>query len=306
MIGSIMQAILRIVLASLGVVTVVFVALRIAGDPVTIALPPGTPLDVREIYRKAWGLDGTLIEQYGHFLTRLGQGDLGRSLAFDRPATTVIAEYLGTTLRLVLGAIAVAAAYTYLNALFFWISAEKRRYARFASALGSLNAIIFSLSDFVLAIVSVLVFGLLLGVSFSPDIGRWNFVIGSFCIGLPFAAYFSLISRRLAEDHLKDPRVRFLTDATSTTTGNFHELFLPVLLKRCWSLLLLRFVWLAAGTFVVESVLGIRGMGYLTIRSVAQRDLNVTQGVVLLIAILSVVANIVADTIDRRAQRSRA
>ena len=90
MIGSIGQAILRILLASLGVVTVVFVALRIAGDPVTIALPPGTPLDVREIYRKAWGLDGTLVEQYGHFLARLGQGDLGRSLAFDRPATTII------------------------------------------------------------------------------------------------------------------------------------------------------------------------------------------------------------------------
>ena len=84
MIGLIMQSILRIVLASLGVVTLVFVALRVAGDPVTIALPPGTPLDVREIYRKAWGLDGTLIEQYCHVLARLGQGDLGRSLAFDR------------------------------------------------------------------------------------------------------------------------------------------------------------------------------------------------------------------------------
>ena len=299
MIGSIGQAILRILLASLGVVTVVFVALRIAGDPVTIALPPGTPLDVREIYRKAWGLDGTLVEQYGHFLARLGQGDLGRSLAFDRPATTVISEYLGTTLQLVLGAVVIAVAYAYLNALFFWISAEKQRYARLAGALGSLNAVVFSLSDFVLAIVSLLLFGLLLGVSFSPDTGRWNFLIGSFCVGLPFAAYFALISRRLAEDHLKDPRIRFLTDATSTTVSNFHFLLLPVLLKRCWSLLLLRFVWLAAGTFVVESVLGIRGMGYLTIRSVAQRDLNVTQGVVLLIAILSVVANIVADTIDR-------
>lgn len=305
MTGSIAQAVLRIVLASLGVMTVVFVALRIAGDPVTIALPPGTPLDVREIYRKAWGLDGSLGEQYLHFLGRLAEGDLGRSLAFDRPVTELIAEYLGTTLRLVLGAVAIGASYAYLNAVFFWISAEKLRYARVAGALGSLNAIVFSLSDFVLAIVALVVFGLLLGVSFSPDTGRWNFLIGSFCIGLPFAAYFSLISRRLAEDHLKDPRVRFFTDATSTTWSNFHVLFLPTLLKRCWSLLLLRFVWLAAGTFVVESVLGIRGMGYLTIRSVAQRDLNVTQGVVLLIAMLSVIANIVADTIDRGVGRRR-
>jgi peptide/nickel transport system permease protein len=300
MTGAITRAILRIVLASLGVVTVVFVALRIAGDPVTIALPPGTPLDVREIYRKAWGLDGTLLEQYGQFLLRLSRGDLGRSLAFDRPAAAVIGDYLGTTMMLVFGAALIAASYAYLTALFFWITAEKRRYARLAGLLGSLNAIVFSLSDFVLAILSLIVFGLFLGVSFSPDTGRWNFPIGAFCIGLPFAAYFSLIGRRLAEDHLADPRIRFLTDATSTTFSNFHVLFLPVLVRRCWSLLLLRFVWLAAGTFVVESVLGIRGMGYLTIRSVAQRDLNVTQGVVLLIAILSVVANIVADTIDDR------
>jgi ABC-type dipeptide/oligopeptide/nickel transport system permease component len=126
MTGSIVQACLRIVLASLGVVTVVFVALRIAGDPVTIALPPGTPLDVREIYRKAWGLDGSLAEQYLHFLGRLARGDLGRSLAFDRPVTEVIAGYLGTTLRLVLGAITIAATYAYLNAVFFWISGHRQ------------------------------------------------------------------------------------------------------------------------------------------------------------------------------------
>ena len=82
-----------------------------------------------------------------------------------------------------------------------------------------------------------------------------------------------------------------------------HGLFLPALLKRLWSLLLLRFVWLAAGAFVVESVLGIRGMGYLTIHSVALRDLNVVQGVVLMIAVLSAVANVVADVIEGRSRK---
>ncbi len=299
---SVGLGILRIVVAAVGVVTVVFFALRIAGDPVTIALPPGTPLDVRQIYRVAWGLDGPLWQQYLRYIARLAGGDLGRSIAFDRPTTQVIGDHLGTTLRLMAGAATVGTVYTYLCAVFFWIAAEKRRYGRAANLLGSLNAVIFSLSDFVLAIAALVVFGLFLGVSFSPDKSQWNLVIGSFCIGLPFAAYFSLISRRLAEDHLNDPRVRFFTDAMSTTWSNFHGLFLPSLLKRLWSLLLLRFVWLAAGAFVVESVLGIRGMGYLTIHSVALRDLNVVQGVVLLIAVLSAVANVVADILegDRR------
>jgi peptide/nickel transport system permease protein len=292
-------AALRILVASLGVVTIVFFALRVAGDPVAIALPPGTPLDVQELYREAWGLDGSLWEQYTRFLDRLWRGDLGPSIAFDQPAVDVIGEHLGTTLRLMAGAFSVAIAYAYLNALFFWVSVDKRRYARAAGVVGSLNAVLFALSDFVLAILAIVVFGLLLGVSFSPETGRFNLLIGAFCVGLPFAAYFSLVSRRLAEERIRDPRVQFFTDATSTGWANFHLLFVPALMRRLWSLLLLRFVWLAAGTFVVESVLGIRGMGYLTIRSVAQRDLNITQGVVLLVAILSVIANVAADALER-------
>jgi ABC-type dipeptide/oligopeptide/nickel transport system permease component len=302
--GTVAFAVLRIVIASLGVVTLVFFALRVAGDPVAIAMPPGTPLDVQEIYRKAWGLDGSLWEQYMRFIARLWRGDLGPSIAFDRPALEVIGDHLGTTLKLMAGAFAVAVSYAYLNALFFWVSVDKRRYARPAAILGSVNAVLFALSDFVLAILAIVVFGLLLGVSFSPETGRFNLLIGAFCVGLPFAAYFSLVSRRLAQQHIRDPRVQFFTDATSTGRSNFHVLFLPTLMRQLWSLLLLRFVWLAAGTFVVESVLGIRGMGYLTIRSVAQRDLNITQGVVLFIAILSVMANVAADAIEQ-STRSR-
>ena len=302
--GSLALSGARIVIATLGVVTFVFIAFRIAGDPVAIALPPGTPLDVQEIYRTAWGLDGTLWEQYTRFLGRLARGDLGRSIPFDRPAAEVIAEHLGTTLKLMAGSAVVAAVYGLGAALFFWIAAEKRRFARAADLLGSLSATLFALSDFVLAIIAMVVFGLLLKVSFSPDTGRWNLLIGCLCIGLPFAAYFALISRRLAENHLGDPRVRFFTDAMSTRLSNFHWLFAGALFRQLWSLLLLRFVWLAAGAFLVESVLGIRGMGYLTINSVAQRDLNVVQGVVLLISVLSVVANIVADAIEASTRRA--
>ena len=160
---SLAISVLRIAIAAIGVVTVVFFALRVAGDPVTIALPPGTPLDVRQIYRVAWGLDGPLWQQYLRYLARLAQGDLGRSIAFDRPTTQVIGDHLGTTLRLMAGAAAVGAVYTYLCAVFFWVAAEKRRYAtRDASARGSVNAVIFSLSDFVLAVAALVVFGLLL------------------------------------------------------------------------------------------------------------------------------------------------
>jgi peptide/nickel transport system permease protein len=290
----------RIVLASLGVVTVVFLALRLAGDPVAISMPPGTPLDVQEMYRKAWGLDGTLWQQYLRFTGKLLHGDLGHSVAFDRPAAEVILSHLSATLRLMLGASLVAAVYAYLSTGFFWMAAEKRRFLRATELLGSVNAVIFALSDFVMAILAIIIFGLYFGVSFSPETGRWNLFIGSFCVGLPFAAYFALASRRLAESHLKHPQVQFFTDATSTTWRNYHSLFLPVLLRQLTSLLLLRFVWLTAGTFVVESVLGIRGIGYLTIRSVQQRDLNITQGVVLMVALLSVMANVISDASQSR------
>ena len=80
----------------------VFVILRLLpADPVAMSLPPGaTPADYQKL-RQAFGLDRSLLEQYGIWLGRLLHGDLGGSIYFRRPVTELLASALPATLELV-------------------------------------------------------------------------------------------------------------------------------------------------------------------------------------------------------------
>ncbi len=67
---AILYRVLRSLITLLLCVTVVFVVLRTAGDPVDQLLPQETPPSVMEEYRVAWGLDRPLYVQYLTFIGR--------------------------------------------------------------------------------------------------------------------------------------------------------------------------------------------------------------------------------------------
>src|SRR5438046_8718472 len=77
--------------------TVVFVVMRLSGDPVPLLLPPDAPLSEILRVRRDLGLDRPLPVQYGVFLGNIVRGDFGRSIHFREPAATVVRGYLGAT-----------------------------------------------------------------------------------------------------------------------------------------------------------------------------------------------------------------
>ena len=88
--------------------TVVFVVMRLSGDPVPLLLPPDAPIAEMERVRRDLGLDRSLPVQYGVFLANVVQGDFGRSIHFRQPAMEVARSYLRATFELGLVAFAVA------------------------------------------------------------------------------------------------------------------------------------------------------------------------------------------------------
>ena len=66
--------------------TVVFVVMRLSGDPVPLLLPPDAPHSEIMRVRHDLGLDQPLPIQYGVFLANLARGDFGRSIHFREPA----------------------------------------------------------------------------------------------------------------------------------------------------------------------------------------------------------------------------
>src|SRR5258706_1578562 len=100
---------LRAVVALWLVSTVVFVVMRLSGDPVPLLLPPDAPRSEIFRVRAELGLDRPIPVQYVIFLGNALRGDFGRSLHFREPAVRVVAGYLGATFELGLTAFVLAA-----------------------------------------------------------------------------------------------------------------------------------------------------------------------------------------------------
>src|SRR5436853_6400664 len=88
---------LRALIAVWLVSPVVFVAMRLSGDPVPLLLPPDAPRSEFFRLRAELGLDKPLIVQYGIFLGNVVRGDFGRSIHFRQPALGVVTGYLSAS-----------------------------------------------------------------------------------------------------------------------------------------------------------------------------------------------------------------
>ena len=103
------QRLFRALIALWLVSTVVFVVMRLSGDPVPLLLPPDAPTSEILRVRHELGLDQPLPVQYAIFLGNLAHGDFGRSIHFREPAFNVVRGYLAATLELGLTAFVLAA-----------------------------------------------------------------------------------------------------------------------------------------------------------------------------------------------------
>ena len=88
----------RMLIALWCVVTVVFIVMRLSGDPVPLLLPPDAPIAEMERLRHEMGLDRPILVQYGVFMNQAIRGDFGRSIHFRIPALAVVWERVPATL----------------------------------------------------------------------------------------------------------------------------------------------------------------------------------------------------------------
>src|SRR5215470_7221578 len=96
------QRLFRALVALWLVSTVVFVVMRLSGDPVPLLLPPDAPTSEILRVRRELGLDKPLPVQYVIFLSNLAHGDFGRSIQFRQAEVNVVVCRLASTIELVL------------------------------------------------------------------------------------------------------------------------------------------------------------------------------------------------------------
>jgi peptide/nickel transport system permease protein len=283
---------LRGLLTLLLAVTFVFVVLRLAGDPVAEMLPDDVAPAVKEEYRKQWGLDRSLPEQYVLYLGGVIQGDFGYSFLDNRPALDVVIERVPLTLLVGLSGFAISVV---LGLVTGTIAALKRGTIVDNAAM-SFAILGHSMPNFFLAILFILVFAMTWRILPSSGSSTWaHLVMPAATLGAINAGVMARFTRSSMLEVLHQPYMR-TAQAKGLKVGRrilahaIPNAAIPVV-----TILGLRLGSLIAGAVVIESVFAWPGIGLLLVKSVAVRNLAVVQTIVLLVALTMVVVNFAVD-----------
>ncbi len=287
--------------------TVVFVVMRLSGDPVPLLLPPDAPVAEMKRVRHDLGLDRPLPVQYAVFIGNVLRGDFGRSIHFRQPAMRVALSYLPATFELGLAAFVIAVVIAFPVGV---LSAVRRNSLLDHAAMG-LALIGQSAPTFFLGILFILVLSLWLDLFPTSGRGDWlHLVLPALTLGAFAMASIARITRSAV---LEVQRADFVRTARAKGLGEFVVVAKHILRNAALPILTitgLQFGTLLGGAVVTETVFSWPGMGRLAIQSIYNRDYPVVQSTVFIAAVLFIFINLALDALysvlDPRVRETRA
>jgi peptide/nickel transport system permease protein len=308
-------ALRRLILAIPLLIGITFVSFLV------IHLAPGEPVEnqsgesstqsdakLRERLREIYGLDKPLHVQYWSWVTRLVRLDFGRSFSPDaRPVLEKIGERLPITLLLNIVELMIIVTL----AIPIGVLSATRQYSTFDKITTVFVFVGFATPDFWLALMLMILFGVQLG--WLPISGlrsptweylafwkqQWDFVAH---LALPILvatfgglAGFSRYMRQsmlevVRQDYIQSARAKGLPESVVIGKHALRNALLPIV-----TVLGLSLPGLIGGSVIVESIFAIPGMGQLMVQAVFERDYPVIMGNLVIVATLTLVANLIAD-----------
>jgi len=295
-----------------GVTLIVFFMIHlIPGDPArTILGIHATPQRIAILHRE-WGLNRPLISQYLLFLDRILHGNLGPSLYYGVPATTIILQRLPATLWLIVYATVIAVLISVPLAM---IAASRKDGVR-DHVVRVVPLFGLGMPPFWLGILLIYAFSITLKLFPVSGYGSGFFghLHAMFLPALTVAIALSpVVIRSLRASMLNVLGAEYITTARSKGVPG-HRLFLRHVLRNAVipavTVLGINIGFLIGGTVIIENVFAIPGIGQLMLNSIFERDFPVVQGVTLVFAVMVVLLNLFADiayaTLDPRVRFER-
>jgi ABC-type dipeptide/oligopeptide/nickel transport system permease component len=306
----------------LGILTIAFFLLKlIPGDPAPMMLGPLATQEAVDKLRHEMGLDQPLPVQFWSHLTRLAQGDLGRSWQTTHPVLHDLKERLPATLELIVLGLAVALAL----GLPLGLAAGRRPGGRASGVADGATLIGGALPDFWFAVVLIYVFYTLLGWAPAP-LGRLDFaalpperLTGSYVLdallrgewttagsaarqlllpvltlGVIGAVPLLKITRSSVERLNEADFIRFAeSKGLPPHRVSLHALrcALPTIVTA----LGLMFSQLLGGAVLIEVVFAWGGAGQYAVAAVLNADINASLGFIVFAAVLSLLVHLILD-----------
>ena len=280
------------VLVALTVSILAFMLLYLSGDPALAIAGEGARQADIDMVRKNYGFDQPIIVQFGNWLLKIVQGDLGQSIYFKTDVGKLIFTKLETTLLLAVYALAFALlisvplgvlAAIYKNS---WID----RVCLAVAVVGQ------AMPNFFFALILIMLFSItwrMLPVSGSDT---WqHFVMPAITLGYYAAPAFMRLIRAgmievLSADYIRTARAKGLPTRSVIFKHALRNAIVPVV-----ALAAVQLGFLLGGSVVIETIFALDGLGYLAYQSITHKDFPVTQVIVLLLSVIYILLTLASD-----------
>jgi peptide/nickel transport system permease protein len=283
------------VLVMLTVSLISFMLTRVSGDPAIALAGEGANQEEIEYVRKQYGFDRPLVVQYVEWIGRAARGDLGESPYLKQPVTKMIRDRIGVTMTLgvcaLMFAIVLSIPLGILAAIRpnTWID----RIALTLSVLGQ------AMPSFWFGLIMIIFFGVMLRwLPISGSDTPRHFVMPIIALGYYATPAFMRLTRSgmlevLASDHIRTARAKGLRWGKILFKHALRNAIIPVV-----ALAAVQLGFMLGGSFIIESVFALHGIGYLALVSISRSDLPVIQALVLLLAVIYVVLTFIGDVLN--------
>jgi ABC-type dipeptide/oligopeptide/nickel transport system permease component len=311
MIRYIIRRLLYLIPLFIGILILIFVATRLAGDPVKLmtALNPRITSGAREALTQYYGLDKPLYYQFFIYLWDLLHGDLGNAYVIrgGLSVNTLISQYIWETLKLQLLALFLSL----VIAIPVGVISAKRQYSKLDVSVTTTSLFGTCIPIFYMGILVIIIFSYYLG--WFPSAGAHSLLperypLGSYTLdelwhlALPAAvltfadlAPIVLLVRSsmlevLRQDYVLAAKASGLSDRVVTYKHALRNALIPVV-----TYVGLYFGAMIAGAPITETVFNWPGVGRLYIEALDKLDFPVIMGIAVLITIATLIANLITD-----------
>jgi peptide/nickel transport system permease protein len=288
----ILRRILLAIPTLIGVSLITFMLVRFSGDPARFVLGEQATEEAVASFNARHGLDRPMLVQFMDYNWRALQGDLGDSVRYNEPVTSMLGERIGATLELGASAFVLSIIVGITAGVISALNVGKapdRITRAFALLLQSIPG--FYLGILLIILVSVN-WGLL------PTGGRGSFqhlILPTVTLSTVFIATIVRFTRSsmldvLTQDFVRTARAKGLAERAVVIRHVLRNALVPLI-----TVLALQVAVIFSGAVVTETIFSWPGVGRLVVGAIQTRDYPVVQGTVLVLTSCVVLLNIVVD-----------
>lgn len=293
LVGYVARRLVGMALLLAGITFIVFGMMYLAPGDVTVMIAASSPSPEQvAAIRRDFGLDQPVWVQYGMFLRRVAQGDLGDSWIDRRPVMPQVLNAFAYTLRLAAAALVLSAALGAVGGVWSAI----RHGSAADEAILSVTLLGISVPIFVTGLLLIYTFAFRLGWFPTSGAGSWRHLVLPACTLASFLTAYNVRMTRacmlevLNQDYVRTARAKGVAERWVLARHALRNALIPMV-----TVVGLQVGLLLGGSVITETVFGYPGVGQLVVSAISARDTPLVQACVLVTASGFILVNLLVD-----------